>query len=273
MLLAAVFAAVGVVMYMRGEHVVSSCLSALAIALPLVAAAKLDRPGAWKVGVAVLAVIVFQAMLGMWTVTLLLKPIVVMGHLLGGLATFGLLAWAALRWWRVGTPDDRFAALRAPVAIGIAVLVGQIALGGWTSSNYAALACGTDFPKCLGQWWPQTDFGQAFVLWRGIGVNYEGGVLDMAARSAIQIAHRSGALVTFCYLAWLAHRLARAGLRKVGIAVAVVLVAQVLLGIGNVHLGLPLPVATAHNGVAALLLFTLLAALASTQRLPAMESP
>ncbi|NID17471.1 COX15/CtaA family protein [Luteibacter yeojuensis] len=272
-LLAAVFAAVGVVMYMRGEHVVSSCLSALAIALPLAAAAKLDRPGAWKVGVAVLAVIVFQAMLGMWTVTLLLKPIVVMGHLLGGLATFALLAWAALRWWRVGTPDDRFATLRLPVAIGIGVLVCQIALGGWTSSNYAALACGTDFPKCLGQWWPQTDFRQAFVLWRGVGVNYEGGVLDMAARSAIQIAHRIGALVTFCYLGWLSHRLARAGLRKAGVGVAVVLVAQVLLGIGNVYLGLPLPVATAHNGVAALLLFTLLAALASTQRLPVSESP
>ncbi|HEY4293353.1 COX15/CtaA family protein [Luteibacter sp.] len=272
-LFAAVFAAVGVVMYVRGEHVVSSCLSALAIALPLIAAVKLDRPGAWKVGVVALAVIIFQAMLGMWTVTLLLKPIVVMGHLLGGLATFALLAWAALRWWQVGTPDDRFAALRVPVAIGIGILVCQIALGGWTSSNYAALACGTDFPKCLGEWWPRTDFAQAFVLWRGVGVNYEGGVLDMAARSAIQIAHRIGALVTFCYLAWLAHRLARAGLRKAGIAVAVVLVAQVLLGIGNVHLGLPLPVATAHNGVAALLLFTLLAALASTQRLPVSESP
>jgi heme a synthase len=265
---AAVFAAVGIVMYMRGEHMVSSVLSALAIALPLVAAATLDRPGAWRVGVASLAVIIFQAMLGMWTVTLLVKPIVVTGHLLGGLATFGLLAWAALRWWRVGTLDDRFAALRVPVAIGIVVLVCQITLGGWTSSNYAALACGMDFPKCLGQWWPQTDFPEAFVLWRGIGVNYEGGVLDMAARSAIQMAHRIGAGVTFVYLGWLAHKLSRAGLRKQGIAVAVVLVAQVLLGIGNVHLGLPLPVATAHNGVAALLLFTLLAALASTQRLP-----
>jgi len=267
-LASAVFAAAGVAMYMRGAYMVSSLLSALAIALPLVAAATLGRPGAWRIGVAALAVIIFQAMLGMWTVTLLLKPIVVMGHLLGGLATFALLAWAALRWWRVGTPDDRFAALRTPVAVGIAVLVCQIALGGWTSSNYAALACGTDFPQCLGQWWPQTDFPQAFVLWRGIGVNYEGGVLDMAARSAIQMAHRIGALVTFLYLGWLSHRLARGGLRKVGIAVAVVLVAQVLLGIGNVHLGLPLPVATAHNGVAALLLFTLLAALASTQRLP-----
>ena len=274
LLLAAVCAAVGVAMYMRGEHMVSSCLSALAIALPLIAAATLKRPGAWKVGVIALAVIIFQAMLGMWTVTLLLKPIVVMGHLLGGIATFSLLAWAALRWWRVGTPDDRFAALRTPVAVGIVVLVCQIALGGWTSSNYAALACGLDFPKCLGAWWPETDFPQAFVLWRGIGVNYEGGVLDMAARSAIQMTHRIGALVTFCYLGWLSHKLARAGLRKAGIAVGVVLVAQVLLGIGNVHLGLPLPVATAHNGVAALLLFTLLLALASTQRLPATtESP
>jgi len=271
-LVAAVFAAVGVVLYMRGVYVVSSILSALAIALPLIAAATLDRPGAWRVGIAALAVIIFQAMLGMWTVTLLVKPIIVTAHLLGGLATFALLAWAALRWWGVGTRDERFAALRLPVTIGIVVLVCQITLGGWTSTNYAALACGTDFPKCLGQWWPDTDFHEAFILWRGIGVNYEGGVLDMAARSAIQMAHRIGAGVTFLYLAWLSHKLARAGLRKVGIAVAVVLIAQVLLGIGNVHLGLPLPMATAHNGVAALLLFTLLAALASTQRLPS-ESP
>ncbi|UPG89693.1 COX15/CtaA family protein [Luteibacter aegosomaticola] len=271
-IVAAVFAAVGVVLYMRGAYVVSSILSALAIALPLIAAAVLDRPGAWRVGVAALAVIIFQAMLGMWTVTLLVKPIVVTGHLLGGLATFALLAWAALRWWGVGARDERFAALRTPVAIGIVVLVCQITLGGWTSTNYAALACGTDFPKCLGQWWPQTDFHEAFILWRGIGVNYEGGVLDMAARSAIQMAHRIGAGITFLYLAWLSHKLARAGLRKIGIGIAVVLVAQVLLGVGNVHLGLPLPMATAHNGVAALLLFTLLAALASTQRLPS-ETP
>jgi cytochrome c oxidase assembly protein subunit 15 len=265
-ILSAVFAAAGVALYMRGDYMVSSLLSAAAIVLPLVAAATLRRPGAWRVGVAVLAVIVFQAMLGMWTVTLLLKPIVVMGHLLGGLSTFALLAWAALRWWNVGTPDDRHAPLRAPIVVGIVVLACQIALGGWTSSNYAALACGLDFPKCLGEWWPATDFREGFVLWRGIGVNYEGGVLDMAARSAIQMAHRIGALVTFCYLGWLSHRVARAGLRKAGIAIGVVLLVQVALGIGNVHLGLPLPVATAHNGVAALLLFTLLAALASTQR-------
>ncbi len=157
--------------------------------------------------------------------------------------------------------------LRRAVVLGIVLLLTQIALGGWTSSNYAALACGRpDFPKCLGQWAPPTDFREAFVLWRGIGVNYEGGVLDMAARSAIQIAHRIGALVVFCYLAWLSHRLSRRGLRGQGLAIGVVLVTQVLLGISNVHFGLPLPVATLHNGVAALLLFTLLATLARTQR-------
>jgi cytochrome c oxidase assembly protein subunit 15 len=274
----AVFAAIGVALYMRGDHAGSSLLSALALALPTIAALALKRPGAWRISVLALAVVIFQAMLGMWTVTLLVTPIVVMGHLLGGIATFALLAYAALRFAGVGADDDRYAALRKSVLIGMGLLLVQIALGGWTSSNYAALACGTDFPTCLGQWAPPTDFEQGFVLWRGIGVNYEGGVLDMAARSAIQIAHRLGALVVFCYLAWLSHRTAKQGLRLPGIAIGVVLVAQVLLGISNVHFGLPLPVATLHNGVAALLLFTLLATLARTQRrpadvLPRMESP
>jgi cytochrome c oxidase assembly protein subunit 15 len=270
-IVSAAFAAVGVGMYMRGEHVISSVLSAFAIGLPLLAAASLRRPGAWRISVVALGVIIFQAMLGMWTVTLLLKPVVVLGHLLGGLCTFALLAWAALRFAGVGSRDNKFGALRMAVGFGIVLLVCQIALGGWTSSNYAALACGTDFPKCLGQWWPATDFHEGFVLWRGVGVNYEGGVLDMAARSAIQMAHRIGALIVFCYLGWLSHRLAKRGLRGVGIAVGVVLLTQVGLGIGNVHLGLPLPVAILHNGVAALLLFTLLYALARTQQLPHAE--
>jgi heme a synthase len=265
----AVFAALGVGLYMRGEHVWSSALAACAIALPLFAAIRLQRPGAWKICVLALAVIIFQAMLGMWTVTLLLKPVVVMGHLLGGMATFALLAYAALRFAGVAAADERHADLRRLVAIGIVLLVCQIALGGWTSANYAALACGYgpgSFPQCLGQWAPPTDFREGFVLWRGIGVNYEGGVLDMAARSAIQIAHRLGALVVFCYLGWLSIRTARRGLRVCGLAIALALAGQVLLGISNVYFGLPLAVATAHNGVAALLLFTLLATLARTQR-------
>ncbi len=267
-LVGAVFAAAGVALYMHGEHQWSSLLAACAIVLPLVAAIRLPRPGAWKICVLALAVIIFQAMLGMWTVTLLLKPIVVMGHLLGGMTTFALLAYAALRFAGVSAPEASSADLRRWVVIGLFVLLCQIALGGWTSSNYAALACGYgpgSFPQCLNQWAPPTDFHQGFVLWRGVGVNYEGGVLDMAARTAIQIAHRIGALVVFCYLGWLAFKLARRGLGRFGIAIAVALVSQVLLGISNVYFGLPLAVATAHNGMAALLLFTLLATLARTQ--------
>ena len=264
-IVSAVFAAAGVALYLHGERDWSSGLALLAILLPTAGAFWLRERAAQKMSVLALAVIIFQAMLGMWTVTLLLKPIVVMGHLLGGITTFGLLAYAALRCHGFGSPDDRFAVLRRWVVLGIVLLACQIALGGWTSANYAALACGTDFPTCLGQWAPPTDFHQGFVLWREVGVNYEGGVLDMAARSAIQIAHRIGALVVFCYLMWLAWRLARSGFRAGGIAVAVALIVQVLLGISNVHFGLPLPVATLHNGGAALLLFTLLANFARLQ--------
>ena len=273
-----VLAAAGVALYMSGEHRWSSLLAACAIALPLFAAMRLPRPGAWRICVLALAVIIFQAMLGMWTVTLLLKPIVVTSHLLGGMLTFGLLSWAALRFAGVAAPDRRLAGLHALVLLGVVLLACQIALGGWTSSNYAALACGYgpgSFPQCLGQWVPPTDFHQGFVLWRGIGVNYEGGVLDMAARSAIQIVHRIGALVVFCYLGWLAFKTARRGLRGYAIAIVVALLCQVALGISNVYFGLPLAVATAHNGVAALLLFTLLATLARTQDAASMpgESP
>jgi heme a synthase len=258
-------AATGVALYLHGEREWSSGLALLAILLPTTGALWLREHAALKMSVLALAVIIFQAMLGMWTVTLLLKPIVVMGHLLGGMTTFALLAYVALRYKGVGAADDNHAALRKGVVWGIVLLAGQIALGGWTSANYAALACGTDFPTCLGQWAPPTDFHQGFVLWREIGVNYEGGILDMAARSAIQITHRIGALVVFCYLSWLAYRLLRGGFRLGGVAVFAALVLQVALGISNVHFGLPLPVATMHNGGAALLLFTLLANFARLQ--------
>jgi cytochrome c oxidase assembly protein subunit 15 len=148
---------------------------------------------------------------------------------------------------------------------GVILLACQIFLGGWTSSNYAALACGiggSAFPACLGQWWPAMDFHQGFILWRGIGVDFQGGILDAAARTAIQMVHRFGAFVVFVYLAWLAHRAGRAGLRWYGAALAVLLVAQVALGIGNVTLGLPLWIAVAHTGGAALLLFALVSLLA-----------
>jgi heme a synthase len=278
-----VLVGIGIPLYMARSYAASSVAAAIGEVL-LVGVAAAWRGGGWRpIAVLALAVVCFQALLGMWTVTWLLKPIVVTGHLLGGMATFGLLAWIA---WRLtlergqvhpgrldGDParvlqendPDR---LRAFVVIGLILLSCQIALGGWTSSNYAALACGIgagSFPKCLGQWWPPVDFHQGFVLWRGIGVDYEGGILDAAARTAIQIAHRLGALVVFVYLAWLAHKVARASLRGWGIALGALLVAQVLLGIANVRLGLPLWNAVAHTGGAALLLFTVVSLLAFVQ--------
>ena len=259
---AALAAALGIALYIKGQYAASALLSALAIGLPFVAAWRLDRPTHWRVAVAALAVVVFQAMLGMWTVTLLLKPIVVMGHLLGGLLTFSLLAWIALRLRAGAQPDARQRRLKPMILVALALLAVQIALGGWTSANYAALACGMDFPRCAGAWWPSPDFREGFVLWRGIGVNYEGGVLDGAARAAIQIAHRIGAAVVFGHVFATALLAWRRGLRANAAAVALLLCTQVALGIANVRLLLPLPVATLHNGAAALLLFSLIALLA-----------
>ena len=263
--IAAIAAAIGVFAYIHRDFAASAALSAGAIALPLIAAARLDRSSAWRVAVAALAVVIFQAMLGMWTVTLLLKPIVVMGHLLGGLLTFSLLVYAACRFTARAAPSEAHVALRPWIVGALALLACQIALGGWTSANYAALACGADFPQCAGSWWPDPDFREGFVLWRGIGVSYEGGVLDIAARAAIQIAHRIGALIVFGHVLATAVLAWRRGLRTHSVLVGVLLCAQIALGIANVKLLLPLPVATLHNAGAALLLMSLIALLVRIQ--------
>jgi len=206
--------------------------------------------------------IIFQALLGMWTVTLKLLPIVVASHLLGGMTLFALLAYTALRLTRTTPAPADSAKLRRMTIAGIALVAVQIALGGWTSANYAALACGVNFPTCLGQWWPAADFHQAFVLWRQIGVDYEGGVLDAPARTAIQLAHRIGAFVVFGHVFATALRAARTpGLRAYASALGAALIVQITLGISNVVFGLPLPIAAAHNAGAAVLLFALLALL------------
>jgi cytochrome c oxidase assembly protein subunit 15 len=255
--------AVAIPLYMQGQHVAASVLAVAAEAILLAAALRWSNLDHARVAVLTLAVIIFQALLGMWTVTWLLKPIVVMGHLLGGLTTFSMLLWLA---WRATDLPIRLAeapTLRKWVIAGLVVLGVQIALGGWTSANYAALSCGTDFPKCVGQWWPPHDFGEGFVLWRGIGVDYEGGVLDGAARIAIQLAHRMMAVVVFVYLLLLAARLLRTpGMRGWGALLGVLTLLQVSLGIANVKLALPLHVAVAHNAGAVLLLFVLVSLLA-----------
>jgi len=206
----------------------------------------------------VLATVVFQGLLGMWTVTLLLKPLIVMGHLLGGLTTTALLFWLVLDHHR------RNSGVRTPRAVpfavaGLAVLVCQIALGGWTSSNYAALAC-PDLPTCGGEWWPSdADFAEGFVMWRGLGVDYEFGVLDAPARVAIHYTHRIGAGITTLVLGLIAFIYIRRDgpLRTAGTLVALALATQVLIGLAIVWFGLPLWPAAAHNGVAALLLLSM----------------
>jgi cytochrome c oxidase assembly protein subunit 15 len=209
-----------------------------------------------------LLLVIFQALLGMWTVTLLLKPVIVMAHLLGGFATLSLLALLAMRTAPTRRPpvarSTAPARWRALAAGGLLILVLQIALGGWTSTNYAALSC-LDFPTCHGTWVPEMDFNEAFVMWRGLGVNYEFGVLEHPARTAIHVTHRVGALLTLLYLGWLVIAILRLdrGLAGAALLVGALLLAQVSLGIANVLLHLPLGVATAHNGVAALLLVSL----------------
>jgi cytochrome c oxidase assembly protein subunit 15 len=209
---------------------------------------------------ALLLLILFQAALGMWTVTLKLLPVVVMGHLIGGLATLSLLLWLA---WQtsndsVERTENAFAPFRALIISSLAVLAIQLVLGGWTSANYSALAC-PDFPTCQGVYLPETNFTDGFVLWREIGVDYEGGVLDLPSRTAIHLAHRIGALITFLLLGVLALKLiAKPQCRSGGTVLAALLLAQVTLGILNIVMALPLVNAVAHNGAGALLLATML---------------
>jgi cytochrome c oxidase assembly protein subunit 15 len=211
----------------------------------------------WRVPLVLVALVVFQGLLGMWTVTLLLKPIVVVAHLFGGFATLALLF--SLGRWRAASVGAATAGLRALGLAAGAALVLQIFLGGWTSANYAAVAC-PDFPTCQTQWWPAVaDFEEGFVLWRGLGIDYEGGVLDHPARVAVHFTHRLGAILATVLLVLLGWQLARNHATRLdGAAVLAMLLAQLSLGVSIVWFGVPLAVAVLHNGVAALLLLTVI---------------
>ncbi len=216
--------------------------------------------------------VLFQAALGMWTVTLLVKPAIVTAHLLGGFATLALLWLLALKLRLVaGFPvTEAPHGFRKLIWISLTVVIMQITLGGWTSTNYAALGC-SEFPTCYGgQWWPSMDFKEAFVIWRGLGVNYEFGVLENDARTAIHMTHRIGALFTLLVVGLMSLRLVTqnqaVALRKLGLVMLGILILQISLGITNVLGHLPLPVAVAHNGGAALILLTLITSLWMTYR-------
>ena len=211
-----------------------------------------------------LAIVLAQGLLGMLTVTWQLKPLVVTLHLLLGFTTLSLLLWLVLslperaQWWRP-TPIDadgtvahaRLLALLALIALGV-----QIALGGWTSSNYAAVAC-PDFPTCQAQWWPTGDYRAGFEFRGASGHTYEGGVLDAPARTAIQFTHRLAALIITIVLlsaALSALRLRKKFAQRAAGLVLVALAMQLIIGISMVLRGFPLWLGTAHSAGAALLL-------------------
>ncbi len=204
-----------------------------------------------------LILVAFQAALGMWTVTLLLKPAVVTAHLLGGMGTLAILVWIAHHHW--GVSSARYVQsenLRFWMRGALVVLFVQIFLGGWTSTNYAALAC-TDFPTCHGALFPDMDFTNAFHWMRELGQDASGKALPLSAYTAIQWTHRVGALVTFIYLGLLGLRLIKQPqLKRLAHILLGLLVVQIGLGIANLLLHLPLVLAVGHNMGAALLLIT-----------------
>jgi cytochrome c oxidase assembly protein subunit 15 len=206
--------------------------------------------------VALLSILVcLQGALGALTVTLLLKPLIVTAHLLGGLTTLSLLWWLALTPER-REPTPREKSLRTFALLGLVALAVQISLGGWTSSNYAAVAC-PDFPTCQQSWWPRMDFRDAFVLWRGLDIDYTGGVLANPARIAIHVTHRIGALLAGSILivvgALSIATVQNRRSRLIGGLLMAAVVLQICIGVAMVHFGMPLPLAALHNAGAALL--------------------
>ncbi|MFA0079446.1 heme A synthase [Vibrio artabrorum] len=211
------------------------------------------------------ATVIFQALLGMWTVTLKLMPVVVMAHLMGG---FTLLSLLCLLYCRLSNIQSRFgepvysSKLKAWALFGAVVVIGQILLGGWTSSNYAALVC-TQLPICEGNWTNYLDFKRAFDFAQSGYDNYEFGVLEYPARLTIHVMHRFGAIVasvTVLMVVYQLWKLDRAPHKKLSAMIATVLFIQVSLGISNVVFQLPIFIAVLHNLMAAMLLVSLVVA-------------
>lgn len=211
-----------------------------------------------------LFLVIWQALFGMWTVTLKLWPQVVVAHLMGGMTILALL-WVLVarlddtRWRMQTSLLDRVRQLKPWVIVGIVIVALQIMLGGWTTANYAAYAC-PDFPTCHGDWVPEMDLARGFDIFQTIGPNYLGGILESDARVAIHYIHRLGAVVTALVLLALALRLLMFRDRRFSLMALVItgaLVLQVGLGIANVVFHIPLSLAVAHNAGAGLLLLTL----------------
>ncbi|MBV1908621.1 MAG: COX15/CtaA family protein [Kangiellaceae bacterium] len=224
-----------------------------------------------------LALVTFQAILGMWTVTMKLHPGIVMSHLMGGMMTLlllGVLSWRYTYQFRSPVPIGLQQKFKKLTLLTLFVLILQIMLGGWTSANYAATIC-YELPICQGNWLSNSDFVAGFNVFAQKAENYEFGILGSNARIAIHASHRIGAIVASLIIAWLCFRLIYQNkngfLRKVGVLLSGLLVIQITLGIANIEFQLPLFNAVAHNGVGALLLVVmglLLASLVTKSTVP-----
>lgn len=208
---------------------------------------------------ALFVAVCLQGAFGAWTVTMMLMPLIVTGHLLGGMTVLSLLTWLSARQlnWPAIDVKTLPPLLTRAAPIALALLVGQIALGGWVSTNYAAMGC-PDLPWCKGQIVPPMEFGHGFTLLRDLGKTADGEFLSLEALTAIHWTHRLGALVLFVLLGWFGSKLLRQrALRSLGIMLLALLCLQVGIGLAIVALQLPLYLAVAHNAGAALLLMSM----------------
>lgn len=210
-----------------------------------------------------------QGAFGALTVTMKLFPLIVTLHLMGGLMLLGLLTFQVQRQ-RVIDQDNDVAFVKSRIwwltFVGLMLLVVQVALGGWVSTNYAVLACNT-FPQCQGSWWPVMDFVKGFGLWRPLGVDAQDDVLSFQALTAIHYSHRLFAYVVFVYLGALAWQLQRVTVwQKPAKVLMALLVLQLVTGLSNVVLDWPLLAAVLHTGGAAALCSVMIGMLAGVRR-------
>ncbi len=208
---------------------------------------------------AIFCAVCLQGAFGAWTVTMKLQPAIVTAHLLGGVGLLALLVWLALREGASRRVASAAGSLRWPAALALAVLLVQIALGGWVSTNYAVMAC-PDFPLCQGRWVPDMDFSHGFTVWRDLGRTGDGELIPFQALVAIHWTHRMFAYLVFALLGWLAWRAWRLeGVARLARVLAALLLLQFVTGLSNVVLQWPLLLAVLHNGGAAALVGVLVA--------------
>jgi cytochrome c oxidase assembly protein subunit 15 len=216
-----------------------------------------DRRYSPRLPALLLLFVCIQGAFGAWTVTLKLQPVIVTIHLLLGMSLLSLLTWHAMRQNPLPSVHRDAATMRWPALVSLVILFMQIALGGWVSTNYSALAC-AGFPLCQGSFMPEMDWAQGFTLWRHLGMTAAGEYLPFGALVAIHWAHRNFAVIVVAVIAWTSHRARKIeGLRSVSRMISWAILIQLATGISTVLLDWPLALAVVHNAGAAALLILL----------------